>query len=117
MYSILLLGRLRPSRQREKALHHGAGVDGLWLRHGHGHAQRLQRVESRHAGGGNPHGRRCRAVDSRVERVGHVARLRRGRGVIERAELVLARVFLLLLAREVEALAAFAAIVRTLVLC
>ena len=59
---------------------------------------------------------RWRAVGDRVERPGNVCILGAGRGLLERAELVFARVLFFVLSGEAEAtLTALAAIVRPLV--
>src|SRR6185437_1142997 len=85
---------------------HGAGVHGLRRRHRHGHAKRLEAVES-----GLGHGNSSRksdiaggrsAVCNRVERGRDIARFRGGRRLLKRAELILARVFFLILTGQVE---------------
>jgi hypothetical protein len=84
-------------------------VDSLWLADSHGHAQGLETVVALRV---DHHGllhhavgwRRMVTVGNRVQRGRDiVARLGRRGGVLKRAQLVLARVFLILFARKVEA--------------
>lgn len=67
-----------------------------------------------HGGGGSSHGGRC-TVGDRVQRGRNVAGVRVGRRIAKGAEVVLARVFLLVFAREVQAVAAIAAVMGALV--
>ena len=94
-------------------LHHGPRRGRA---HRHGHAESLQAVEGgrmRHAAGRRHAGGRL--VGDRAERRRDVASLRVGRRLLERAQLVLARVVGLVLAREVEAAFAAVAVMGALV--
>ncbi|KAK3295936.1 uncharacterized protein B0H64DRAFT_159446 [Chaetomium fimeti] len=109
------------SRLRSPELSHPACINSVRLAHGHRHAKRLEAVERlclRVALVGGRSGvrrRRVVAVDGRIERPRNIGVLRRRRGVVERGQLVLARVLLLLFARVEVALGTVIPVMSALV--
>ena len=107
----------QPSPTHTEVLSHTAGINSVRLAHGHRHAKRLEAVERLCLRVALVGRRRVPvvAVDGRIERSGNIPALGGRRGVVDRGQLVLTGVLLLLFTRVEVALGTVVAVMGALV--